>query len=96
MKIRILPWLSNSIPMGKLFYQMTYIYIFYSCGLDIVDYIRVMIWPLKTNIVSLLTGHGSNLTLNLFEPQNYVFEFVSDADNNRTAQASGVIYTTKY
>ena len=55
-----------------------------------------MIWNLKANIVSLLTGHGSNLALNLFQPQNYVFEFVSDADNNRTAQASGVIYTTKY
>ena len=55
-----------------------------------------MIWPLIANIVSLLTGHVSNLALNLFEPQNYVFEFVSDADNNRTAQASGVIYTTKY
>ena len=50
----------------------------------------------KANMVSLLTGHVSNLALNLFEPQNYVFEFVSDADNNRTAQASGVIYTTKY
>ena len=78
--------------MVKIFYQI--IYILHSCGL--VDYIRFMIWPLKTNIVSLLTGHGSNLTLNLFEPHNYVFEFVSDADNNRTAQASGVIYTTKY
>ena len=40
--------------------------------------------------------HGSNLALNLFEPQKYVYEFVSDADNKRTAQASGVIYTTKY
>ena len=61
-----------------------------------VDNISVMIWPFTANMVSLLTGHVSNLALNLFEPQNYVFEFVSDADNNRTAQASGVIYTTKY
>ena len=55
-----------------------------------------MVWPLNAYIVSLLTGRRSNLALNLFEPQNYVFEFVLDADNNRTAQASGVIYTTKY
>ena len=88
MKIRILPWLSNSIPMLKLFYQMIYIY----------KSITLELWydPWKQTLFLLLTGHGSNLALNLFEPQNYVFEFVSDADNNRTAQASGVIYTTKY
>lgn len=55
-----------------------------------------MVWHFKTNIILLLNWHGSNLALNLFEPQKYVFEFVSDADNKRTAQASGVIYTTKY